>query len=88
MVSSVPMRRRLCRRHDGVVALVAMELLLLPMRRHLAVVGDDGDGVTGDSIVDKSDSVTNVNIDGDGATDANIDDNYCGGQWLRGPQWR
>jgi hypothetical protein len=45
MVSLLPMRRRLCRHRDGVVALVAMALLPLPICRRLAVVDDDGDGV-------------------------------------------
>jgi len=63
MVSSLPMRRRLRRRRDGVVALVAMALLPLPMRRRLAVVDDDGDGATGDSIDDNCDSATIVNTD-------------------------
>jgi hypothetical protein len=57
MVSLLPMRRRLCCRHcDGIVALVAMASLQLPMRRRLAVVNDDGDGATGDSIDDNCDS--------------------------------
>jgi hypothetical protein len=57
MVSLLPMRRRLCRRRrDGIVALVAMVLLQLPMRRRLAVVNDDGNGATGDSIDDNCDS--------------------------------
>jgi hypothetical protein len=43
------MCRHLCRHGDGIVALVAMASLPLPMCRHLAVVDDDGDGVTGDS---------------------------------------
>ena len=50
------MRRRLHRRHNGIVALVAMALLPLPMRRRLAVVNDDGEGATGDSIDDNCDS--------------------------------
>jgi len=82
------MRRRLCRRCDGVVALVAMALLPLPMRRRLAVDDDDGDGATGDSIDDNCNSATNVNNDGDGATDDDINDNDCDGQWLRGQRWR
>ncbi len=50
----------------------------LPMRRHLAVVDDDGhgamgdgamgDGAMGDSIDDNCDSATNINNDGNGAT--------------------
>ena len=65
MVSSLPMRRHLCRCCDGVVALVAMALLPLLMRRRLAVVDNDGDGATGDSIMDNCDSTTNVNNDDD-----------------------
>ena len=42
--------------------------LPLPMRRHLAVVDNDGDGTMGDSIDDNCDSATNINNDGDGAT--------------------
>jgi len=52
MVSSLPMRRRLHHCCNGVVALVAMALLPLPMHRRLAVVDNDGDGVTGDRIDD------------------------------------
>ncbi len=54
-----------------------MALLLLPMNRCLAVVDNDGD-----SIEDNCDSVTNVNNDGDGATDDDIDDNDWDGQRL------
>jgi len=57
------MRRCLHRRRDGVVALVAMVSLPLPKRRRLAVVNDDGNGATGDSIDNNCDSVTNVNTD-------------------------
>ncbi len=57
--------------------------LPLPMRRCLAVVDDDDDGATGDSIEDNCDSATNVNNDGDGATDDDIDNNNCDGQQLR-----
>jgi len=63
MVSSLPMRRRLCRRRNGVVALVATASLPLPMRGRLAVVNNDGDGATGDSIDDNCDSATNVITD-------------------------
>ena len=56
MVSSLPMRRRLCSHRDGVVALVAMASLPLLMRRRLAVVNDDGDGAAGDSIDDNCNS--------------------------------
>ncbi len=77
------MCRRLCHRHDGIVALVVMVSLPLPMCRRLAVVDDDGDSATGDSIDDNCDSVTNVvNNDGDGATDDDIDDNDCDRQQL------
>ena len=55
------MRRRLRRRCDGVVALVAMASLPLLMRMRLAVVDDDGGGAMGDSIKDNCDSATNVN---------------------------
>ncbi len=53
------------------------------MRRRLAVVDDDGNGVTGNSINDNCDSVTNDNNDGDGATNDDIGDNDCDGQRLR-----
>jgi hypothetical protein len=43
------MRRRLWRRRDGVVTLVVMASLLSPMHMRLAVVVDDGNGVTGDN---------------------------------------
>ena len=71
------MRRRLRRRCDGVVALVVMALLPLPMRRRLAVVNDDGNGATGDSIEDNCDSATNINNndDYDGAMDDYDDGN-------------
>jgi hypothetical protein len=84
--SSVLNARRLCRRRDGVVALVMMALLPLPMCRHLAVVDNDGDGVKGDDDNDGAtgndkdddpDDVTDDEVeddDGDGATDDNIDD--------------
>ena len=75
MVSSLQMRRHICRHCDGVVALVTMALLSLPMHRPLAIDNDDGDGVTGDSIDDNCNSATNVNNDGDGATDDDINDN-------------
>jgi len=79
-VSSLPMRRRLRRRHNGVVALLAMASLPLPMHRRLAVVDDDGDGTTDDSINVNYDIATNVNNDGDGAMDDDIDDKDCDGQ--------
>jgi len=41
------MRRRLHRRRDSVAAFVVMASLSSPMRRRLAVVVDDGDGMTG-----------------------------------------
>ncbi len=76
------MRRRLHRCRNGVVALVAMALLPLPMRRHLAVVDDDGDGATDDSIDNNCDSATNINNDSNSATDDYIDNNNCDGQRL------
>jgi len=65
MVSSLPMRRHLHRRRDSVVALVAMASLPLPMQMHrrLAVVNDDGNGATGNSIDDNCDSAMKVNTD-------------------------
>jgi len=53
------------------------------MRRRLAVVDNDGDNATGDSINNNCDGALNVNNDGDGATDDDIDDNNCNGQQLR-----
>jgi hypothetical protein len=82
MVLSLPMRRHLPSRRNGIVPLVAMSLPL-PMHRHLAVVDDDGNSATGDSVNDNCDSAKNVNNDGDGATDDDIDDNDCDGQ-----RWR
>ena len=79
-VSSLPMRRRLRRHCDGVVALVAMASSPLPMHRRLAVVDDDGNGTTDDSINDNYDIAMNVNNDGNGAMDDDIDDNDCDGQ--------
>ncbi len=46
MVLLPSMRRHLCRCWDGIVALVVMALLPSPMRRRLAVVDDDDNGVT------------------------------------------
>ena len=46
------MRRGLRHRLDSVVALVVMTSLMPPMRRRLAVVNDDGNGVTGDNYDD------------------------------------
>ena len=83
MVSSLPMRRCLHRHRNGVVALVAMALLSLPMRRCLAVVLDDGDSAAGNSIDNNCNSATNVNNDGNGVTDDDIDDNNCNGQRLQ-----
>jgi hypothetical protein len=81
MMSLLPMCGRLRRRRNGVVALVTMALLPLQMRRRLAIVDDDGDGMTGDSIDDNCDSATNVNTDnsfgdndGDDATGNDDDD--------------
>jgi hypothetical protein len=94
MVLLALMHRRLCRCRNGVVALVTMTSLPLPMRRHLAVVNNDGKGVTSN----KDDNVNNDgatgngdnnnrdsamddkvdNDDGNGVTDDNID-NDCNG---------
>ena len=63
------MRRRLHRRCDGVVSLVAMASLPLPMLRCLSVVEDDGGGATGD------DDDGNDNVDDDGATGNDDNDN-------------
>ena len=56
------------------------------MHRHLTVVNDDGNGATGNSIVDNCDSATNVNNDGNGATDDYINDNDWDGQRLQRQQ--
>jgi hypothetical protein len=79
MVSLLPMRRHLCHHGNDVVALVTMASLPLPMHRRLAIVYDDGDGVTGNSINDNCDSATNINNDGNDATDDDIDNNDCNG---------
>ncbi len=94
MVSSSSMRRRLCRRCNGVVALVAMASLPLPMCRGLAFVDDDGNGATGDDDDDVDDNGATGddddndqdaatdnkvdNDDGDGAMDDDINDNCDG----------
>ncbi len=52
MVLSPSMCRHHCRHRDGVVALVAMVSLSSPMRRRLAVVANDGNGVVGDDADD------------------------------------
>jgi hypothetical protein len=54
-----------------------MVSLRLPMRRHLAVVDNDGNGTTGNKVNDDGDRATgdSVNNDGEGATYGNIDDN-------------
>ena len=63
------MHRRLCHCCDGIVALVAMASLPLPMRRHLAVVENDGNSATG------NDDDNNR----DGAKDDKVDDNDVDG---------
>jgi hypothetical protein len=68
-VSSPSSQWRCCPCCDGIVAVTN--------GRRLAVVHDDGDGATGDSIDDYCDSATNVNNDGDGVTDDEIDDDDC-----------
>ena len=60
--------RRLRRRRDGAVSLVAMASLPSPMLRRLSVVDDDGDGATGDHDDDED------NVDDDGATDDDDND--------------
>ena len=82
------MRRCLRRSRDGVVTLVVMASLPSPMRRHLAVVDDDGDGVTGDNddgrdgLRRRRDGVvalaTIASYDGDSATGNEVDDNGDG----------
>ena len=76
------MRRHLHHRCDGVAALIAMASLPSPMRRHLAVVHNDGDGATGNSIDDDGkgamyDNINN-NDDYDGATGDEFDDDGDG----------
>ncbi len=61
-LSSPSMRRRLHRRRDSITALVVMALLLSLMRRRLAVVNDDGDGVTGDNDYNYFDDTTDFAI--------------------------
>ena len=80
MVSLSSMRRRLCRRRNGVVALVAMVSLPLPMHRRLAVVDNDGNGATGDNDDDvDNDGATGDDDDQDGATDNKVDDDDVDG---------
>ena len=55
MVSLPLMRRHLCR--NGVVALILMALLPSPMHRRLAVVHNNGNGVSGDDNDDNFDDV-------------------------------
>ena len=79
------MRRHLCRRRNGLVTLVVMASLPSPMRRCLAVVNDDGDGVTGDNddgrdgLRRRRDGVvaliTMALHDSDSATGDEVDDN-------------
>ena len=59
---SPSMRRRLRRRRDSVAALVVMASLSLTMRRRLAVVDNDGDGVTGDNNYDDFDNATDFAV--------------------------
>ena len=65
MVLSLPMRRRLCCRCDGVVALVAKSSLPSPMRRRLVIVDDDGNGETGDDDDDNQDGAKDDKVDDD-----------------------
>jgi hypothetical protein len=55
-------RRHLRRRHDSVVALVVMASLPSPICRRLAIVKDDGDGVTGDDDYNDFDDATDFAI--------------------------
>ncbi len=55
-LSSPLMRRHLCRRRNGVVALVVMASLPSPMNRCLAIVDNDGNGVTGNDDNDFDDA--------------------------------
>ena len=60
---SPSMHRHLCHRCDSVVALVVMALLPSPlMRRRLALVDDDGDGMTGDGDYNDFDDATDFAI--------------------------
>ena len=62
-LSSLLMHRHLRRCRDSVVALVMMALLRSPpMRRRLAVVDNDGDGMTGDSDYDDFDDATDFAV--------------------------
>ena len=55
-------RRHLRRRHNSVVALFVMALLPSPICRRLAIVKDDGDGVTGDDNYNNFDDATDFAI--------------------------
>ena len=86
-LSSPSMRRHLCCRRDGVVTLVVMASLPSPMRMRLAVVDDDGDGVTGNNTGNNDDGrgglrrrrdgvvalVTMASPDSDSATGNEVD---------------
>ena len=54
-LSSLSMCRHLRRHHNGVVALVVMASLPSSVRRHLAVVDNDGNGMTGNEVKDDGD---------------------------------
>ena len=75
------MRRHLPRRRDGVVTLVVMASLPSPMRRRLAVVDNDGDGVTGDNDDNYFDDATDFHRRHDGVvalvTMASYDGERC-----------
>ena len=60
-LSSLLMCRRLCCHCDSVVALLMMALPSL-MQRRLAVVDDDGNGMTGDDNYDDFDDATDFAI--------------------------
>ena len=61
-LSSPSMHRRLHRRRDSVAALVVMASLPSPMCRRLAIVDDDGDGMTGDEDYDDFDDATDFAV--------------------------
>jgi hypothetical protein len=62
MVLLPSMCRHLPHCHDKVVALIVMALLLSPMRRHLAVVDNDGNGVTGNDNDDDFDNAADFAV--------------------------
>ena len=61
-LSPPSMRRRVRCRRNSVVALVVMASLPSPMHRRLAIVDDDGDGVTGDVDYNDVDDATDFAV--------------------------